>query len=106
MLMNNPQPPDTTPRFRWSFDRERLGVWAKRAGIAAVVAAVVFVIGSAFAYQHYGAEFVPPDLMSVNTPAGGAKVYDRNGTLLYQYIDDRDGPVSYTHLTLPTNREV
>ena len=24
-------------------------------------------------------------------PAGGAKVYDRNGTLLYQYVDDREG---------------
>ena len=66
-------------------------MWAKRAGIATLVAVVLFVIGSAFAYQHYGAKFVPPDLMAVNTPAGGAKVYDRNGTLLYQYVDDREG---------------
>ena len=29
--------------------------------------------------------------MAVNTPAGGAKIYDRNGTLLYQYVDDREG---------------
>src|SRR3954465_15038354 len=89
--MNNPQPPDTSSRRRWSFDRGDIRAWAKRAGTAALVGVVLFVAGSAIAYQHYGARFVPPDQMAVNTPAGGAKIYDRNGTLLYQYVDDREG---------------
>jgi membrane peptidoglycan carboxypeptidase len=88
--MNETPPPADNNPLRW-LTRERVRFGLKCAGVAVAVAAILFVITSAWAYQHYGDKFVPPDRMAVNTPAGGAKIYDRNGTLLYQYVDDRDG---------------
>jgi membrane peptidoglycan carboxypeptidase len=90
--MNQTPPPATTTPRRWSWpDRETIHVWLKRAALAGLGASIAFVIASAVIYTHYGDKFVPPDRMAVNTPAGGAKIYDRNGTVLYQYVDDRDG---------------
>ena len=32
-----------------------------------------------------------PDELAINQPSYGAKIYDRNGKLLYEYVDDRSG---------------
>ncbi|HXH21047.1 MAG TPA: transglycosylase domain-containing protein [Dehalococcoidia bacterium] len=66
----------------------------KVAGIAAVflllglLAATVAAVGL---YQSYVSGFVPPDQVAINQPSLGAKIYDRNGKLLYEYVDDREG---------------
>jgi len=56
-----------------------------------LLAAVVGTISAVGIYQHYVSAFVPPDQVAINQPSLGAKVYDRNGRLLYEYVDDRDG---------------
>ena len=60
--------------------------------------AIVFGAGL-FIYKDYADGFVPPDELAINQPSGGAKIHDRNGKLLYQYVDDREGlrtPVTLT----------
>jgi membrane peptidoglycan carboxypeptidase len=42
-------------------------------------------------YDTYAGELVAPDELAINQPSYGAKIYDRNGTLLYEYIDDKAG---------------
>ena len=57
-------------------------------------AGVLLAAGVAFAlvtYDEYADQYVPPDLLSLNQPSRGAKIYDRNGTLLYEYVDDEQG---------------
>ncbi|MPZ50481.1 MAG: hypothetical protein GEU75_14485 [Dehalococcoidia bacterium] len=52
--------------------------------------AVVFAI-ALMTYKAYADDLVPPDQLAINRPSAGAKIYDRNGTLLYEYVDDHDG---------------
>jgi membrane peptidoglycan carboxypeptidase len=52
--------------------------------------AAVFALALA-AYDSYAKTLVPPDQLSINRPSAGAKILDRNGKLLYQYVDDTDG---------------
>src|SRR5262249_11566823 len=45
---------------------------------------------------------VPPTELVINRPSSGAKILDRNGKLLYQYVDDVDGlrqPVQLTDVS-------
>jgi membrane peptidoglycan carboxypeptidase len=42
-------------------------------------------------YDNYAKGVVPPEQLLANLPGGGARVYDRNGTLLYQFIDELGG---------------
>jgi membrane peptidoglycan carboxypeptidase len=51
---------------------------------------VLFAVSIAF-YSSYANDLVPPDEYFVNHPSAGAKIYDRNGKLLYQFLDDREG---------------
>jgi membrane peptidoglycan carboxypeptidase len=53
-----------------------------------VVALVAVLLAN---YQSYAVEFVSPDQLAINHPSAGAKIYDRNGKLLYQYVDDKEG---------------
>src|SRR5262245_38132543 len=53
-------------------------------------------------YQGYARQLVPPESVSVNRPSAGARILDRNGNLLYQYIDDQSGvrlPVTLEQVT-------
>src|SRR5581483_9392908 len=50
----------------------------------------VFAIGF-FYYQKYANNLVAPDELAINQPSYGAKIFDRNGKLLYEYVDDRSG---------------
>ncbi len=53
---------------------------------------VIGVLGAGLVtYDGYAKELVPPDQLDINRPSTGAKVLDRNGNLLYQYIDDEQG---------------
>src|SRR4029078_3793318 len=42
-------------------------------------------------YNDYAKALVPPDELAINQPSYGAKIFDRNGKLLYEYIDDHSG---------------
>jgi membrane peptidoglycan carboxypeptidase len=55
------------------------------AGLA-VMAAVAFAV-----YQGYADDLVAPDELAINQPSYGARIYDRNGVLLYEFIDKHSG---------------
>jgi len=59
-------------------------------GLGLVGAVGAFGIG-ALVYLSYASEFVPPSELNINQPSAGAVILDRNGNVLYQYVDDRDG---------------
>jgi membrane peptidoglycan carboxypeptidase len=42
-------------------------------------------------YKSYTQGFVTPEELGVNRPSAGAQILDRNGKLLYRYVDDKDG---------------
>jgi membrane peptidoglycan carboxypeptidase len=53
-------------------------------------------------YQSYADELVPPEEAISQLPSGGAKIFDRNGRLLYEYVDDFSGlrqPVPLTEVS-------
>ncbi len=42
-------------------------------------------------YRSYADDLKPPDEVIAQQPSGGAQIFDRNGNLLYEYVDDRSG---------------
>jgi membrane peptidoglycan carboxypeptidase len=59
---------------------------------SAMVLVAIGVLGVILVtYESYAKELVPPDQLDINRPSTGAKILDRNGNLLYQYIDDEQG---------------
>jgi membrane peptidoglycan carboxypeptidase len=42
-------------------------------------------------YRSYADGLKPPDEVISQQPSGGAQIFDRNGKLLYEYVDDRSG---------------
>ena len=42
-------------------------------------------------YDDFVAEVVPPEELLATLPRGGARIYDRNGVLLYEFIDEFGG---------------
>jgi membrane peptidoglycan carboxypeptidase len=65
------------------------------AGMAIGAMAVVVLVSAAIAgmafYGAYADGLVAPEELAINQPSYGAKIYDRNGVLLYEYVDDRAG---------------
>src|SRR3990172_3287648 len=59
-------------------------------GIGLIGLAALFVAGMAV-YNSYADELMAPDELAINQPSYGAKVFDRTGKLLYEYVDDRSG---------------
>jgi len=56
--------------------------------VAGTMAAVV----AGFAVYHvYSSDLVPPDQVLAQQSSGGAKIYDREGRLLYEFVDDLSG---------------
>ncbi len=57
-----------------------------------MLAAVIAVVGAgAGVYMYYAQDLVPPEEALADQPSSGAKIYDRNGKLLYQFVDDLAG---------------
>ncbi|HLF72401.1 MAG TPA: transglycosylase domain-containing protein [Dehalococcoidia bacterium] len=54
-------------------------------GFVVVMGAIVIV------YRSYADDLVAPDELAINRPSYGAKILDRNGKLLYEYVDDQSG---------------
>jgi membrane peptidoglycan carboxypeptidase len=61
------------------------------AGAMAMVLIVSMVIAGVAFYGSYADELVAPDELAINKPSYGAKIFDRTGRLLYEYVDDRAG---------------
>jgi membrane peptidoglycan carboxypeptidase len=72
----------TIPRWTWPFFiLGGIGFFSVMAvGLAAL-----------FVYNDYADSLVAPDELAINQPSYGAKIYDRNMKLLYEYVDDRSG---------------
>ncbi len=79
--------------------------WIKIAVALGAFAALGFVgvaIASMVVYNTYADDLVAPDELAINEPSFGAKILDRNGKLLYEYVDDRAGlrrPVPMTEVS-------
>src|SRR5215471_20582611 len=70
-------------------------VWTLRS-IAVLTLAVFTGLRIAIAlglsvYKGYSDGFVSPEELGINRPSAGAQILDRNGRLLYRYVDDKDG---------------
>lgn len=54
-------------------------------------------------YRSYASDLIPPDEAIAQLPRGGARVYDRNGQKLFEFLDDSSGlrqPVSIDRMSL------
>lgn len=60
------------------------------AGVAIVAIGVIAAI-SYGTYQSYADDLVPPDEAIAKQPSGGARILDRNGRPLYEFLDDKSG---------------
>jgi membrane peptidoglycan carboxypeptidase len=56
-----------------------------------VVGAVAVVVAGFVVYNVYSGGLLPPDQVLAQQSSGGAKIYDRNGRLLYEFVDDLSG---------------
>jgi membrane peptidoglycan carboxypeptidase len=63
--------------------------------VALTLVAPAVIAGAAYAgwefYGSYVEEIVPPRELAINQPLRGARIYDREGRLLYEYVDDKEG---------------
>jgi membrane peptidoglycan carboxypeptidase len=56
-----------------------------------VMGAVGTVVAGFVVYQVYSSDLLPPDEVLAQQSSGGAKIYDREGRLLYEFVDDLSG---------------
>ena len=73
----------------------------RRLLIAAGVATLLLTVALASAggttiygvnrYDEIAAAVVPPEKLLAELPRGGARIYDRHGTLLYEFVDELSG---------------
>jgi hypothetical protein len=71
-------------------------------GMLIAGAAVAVVITISAVYVSYTNELLPPDEVLAKQPSGGAEIYDREGRLLYKFVDDLSGlrdPVSLSEVS-------
>ncbi len=57
--------------------------------VPALLIATVFAVSSV--YKSYVGDIASPSELSINESSRGSRIYDRNGRLLYEFVDDRDG---------------
>src|SRR5689334_22200265 len=60
-------------------------------GAIGFIAVMIAGLSALFVYNDYADSLVAPDELAINQPSYGAKIYDRNMKLLYEYVDDRSG---------------
>jgi membrane peptidoglycan carboxypeptidase len=71
-----------------------ISIWVKLGLALGLVGIMVFtgvVVAGFIVYNSYADDLVAPDELAINEASGGAKIFDRNGKLLYEYVDDRAG---------------
>lgn len=67
-----------------------LQVFLGLAGLGVIGVAILGGVGFGV-YQSYANGLESPDELIARQPSGGAQILDRNGNLLYEYVDDRSG---------------
>jgi membrane peptidoglycan carboxypeptidase len=67
-----------------------LQLFVALAGVGIVMFAMAGIAGYGV-YRSYANDLQPPDEVIASQPSGGAKIYDRNGKLLYEFVDDKSG---------------
>ena len=53
-------------------------------------------------YDGYASDVAPPETLLAELPRGGARIYDRNGILLYEFVDELSGlrrPVALSEIS-------
>ncbi len=60
-------------------------------GILGFIGVVIMFVVAVSYYRNYADQLVAPDELAINQPSYGAKIFDRNGKLLYEYVDDKSG---------------
>src|SRR6266511_4486614 len=60
-------------------------------GVLAFVGFFALALAAIIIYRSYADDLVAPDELAINKPSYGAKILDRNGKLLYEYVDDKAG---------------
>ncbi len=60
------------------------------AGLGVVMVALAGATGYGV-YRSYANDLQPPDEVIARQPSGGAQIFDRNGKLLYEFVDDKSG---------------
>jgi membrane peptidoglycan carboxypeptidase len=71
-----------------------VSIWLKLAlalGLAGAVAFTGIAIAGIIVYNSYADDLLAPDELAINEASSGATILDRNGELLYEYVDDRAG---------------
>jgi membrane peptidoglycan carboxypeptidase len=69
-------------------------MWVWLMALAGLLLLTIAIVsgGVAFAvYQHYATDLEPPDEALAHTGSAGSRVYDRNGTQLYEFVDPLSG---------------
>lgn len=56
-----------------------------------VLATGVAALVGAAKYDEYASGVVPPEVLLAGQPRGGARIYDRHGTVLYEFVDEFSG---------------
>lgn len=67
-----------------------LAVLLGLAGLGVIGVAIAGATGYGV-YRSYANDLRPPGEVIAEQPSGGAQILDRNGNVLYQYVDDRSG---------------
>jgi membrane peptidoglycan carboxypeptidase len=60
-------------------------------GAIGFIGLLVAAVAGIMVYQSYADDLVAPDELAINQPSYGAKIFDRNGNFLYEYVDDKSG---------------
>ncbi|HEX5369003.1 MAG TPA: biosynthetic peptidoglycan transglycosylase, partial [Dehalococcoidia bacterium] len=75
------------------------GPVTSRRGVPALLALILvspaIVLAAAYGivqgFDHYSRGYVPPQQLVLDQELRGARIYDRNGQLLYEFVDDENG---------------
>ena len=82
-----------------------ISIWLKLAlamGLVGVIAFISLAVASFVVYNSYADDLLAPDELAINEASSGATILDRNGELLYEYVDDRAGlrrPVKLSNIS-------
>ena len=82
-----------------------ISIWLKLAlamGVVGVIAFISLAVASFVVYNSYADDLLAPDELAINEASSGATILDRNGKLLYEYVDDRAGlrrPVELSNIS-------
>lgn len=66
--------------------------------IVGFLSLIGLLIAGLAVYKSYTDGLVAPDELAINQPSYGARILDRNGKLLYEYVDDHSGLRRPVHL--------